>query len=324
MKPRTLFLLLLSHVGLALLGGWMAGRSRDDSPVVAISPPPVVAKAPVSPPAGEETTNPILLATGADFRAAWDELLAGPRSSDGEPGGNSISFFMDWCRVDPDGAVQGLGRIYAPRFAHNYLNNAVDSFGAELAPALVRHHRLLRRLPGYKVQSYVGRSLCELAKQDPDAAAALTGDLPPGIRARAYGDLFYKHDTVTIQRLLKGLQPLASGASDEKAALWGAVARAVEAADPGRGLWEAMVSSTDVESRHAFVTEGMAKAYQSEDWTGFFGAVERMDPAARKDAREHLRLIVLTSGYRPEVRAAISSECQRRGLEDWLEGQASE
>jgi hypothetical protein len=324
MKPRMLFLLLLSHGGLALLGAWMAGRSGDDAPAAATSPAPVVAKVPVSPPVGEETTNPILLATGADFRAAWDELLAGPRSSDGEPGANSINFFIDWCRVDPDGAVQGVGRLYAPRFAHNYLNNAIDPFGAELAPALVRHCRLLERLPGYKVKSFVGRSLCALAKKDPEAAAALTGDLPPGIRKEVYDDLFYKHDSATIQRLLKGLPPLASDATAEKAELWGAVAKAVEIADPARGSWEGMVSATDIEARRAFVTEGMAKAHRFEDWASFFDAVERMDPAARDDTREHLRKIVRISGYRPEALAAIAEESRRHGLDDWMEGQGAE
>jgi hypothetical protein len=164
MKRRTVFLLLMSHLGLALLGAWLAGRGEREA--VAALPVPV-APAPTSPPSVDPSSaNPILRASGADFREAWDEMITGPRGGSGEPHGNSINFFIDWCRVDPEGAIRGLARLHAPRFAHNYMSNAILYHGAELAPALVKHWRELRLMPEYKVEHLMGRSLNALAKED--------------------------------------------------------------------------------------------------------------------------------------------------------------
>ncbi|MCW1923589.1 hypothetical protein OKA05_13575 [Luteolibacter arcticus] len=314
---------MLSHGALVLVGGWLAGGTRSEPAQVATLAAPAPAKPSPTPTVEEATANPILRATGADFRAAWDELLAGPRSSNGEVGGNSISLLIDWCRVDPEGAVQGLGRLHAPRFAHNYPGNAINYHGAELAPAMVKHWRKLERMDDYKVQSFLGRSLNALAKKDPDAAAALTHDLPPGMRKEVYDELFDKQDTTAIGRLLKGVPSLAPDATDERTAFWTAVAAAVDAADSKGALWDWMVSTTDVTARQAFVTEGMTKAHQAEDWSGFFDAVERMDPPRQLEVRDHFRKVFRSAGY-PEARAAISAECQRHGWEDWLEEPAAE
>ena len=50
--------------------------------------------------------------------------------------------------------------------------------------------RELRLMPDYKVEFVLGRSLNALAKEDPQAAAALLGELPPGTRREIHGTLF--------------------------------------------------------------------------------------------------------------------------------------
>ena len=317
MNRRTVALLLMSHVGLALLGGWLAGGGERE---VVAALPVSVAPAPASPP----SANPILRASGADFRSAWDEMIAGPRSESGEPHGNSINFFIDWCRVDPDGAIRGLARLHAPRFAHNYLGNAILYHGAELAPALVKHWRELRLMAGYKVGYLMGRSLNALAKEDPESAAALLDELPPGTRREIYGPLFDRQDAATIERLLKGLPPFDPAAAEDKSRLWTVVAEAVDAADSERGIWDWLARADDPAARRELVIAGIKKAQRAEEWSGFFGAVEQLEPAARAEMREVVRQISKNYSNSPEVNAAISAEFRRRGLEDWVAEPAEE
>lgn len=323
MKRSSVVLLLLSHVGLALLGAWLAGGGEREE--VAAVPVPVAA-APVSPPSVDPSSaNPILRASGADFRSTWEEMISRPRSgSSGEPHGNSINFFIDWCRVDPNGAIRGLTRLHAPRFAHNYLGNAINYHGAEMAPALVKHWRELRLMAGYKVEHAMGRSLNALSKKDPEAAVALLGELPPGMRRDIYGTLFDRQDAATIERLVKGLPPFDPAATEDQSRLWTAVADAVDAADAERGVWDWLVRADDPAARRALVETGMRKASRGEDWSDFCGAVEQLDPAARAEMREIVRQVAKNYGYRTEVIAAISAECRRHGLEDWFAEPAAE
>lgn len=325
MKGRTVFLLLISHLGLALLGGWLANggdkRAAADKPVPVRGESPGFAHAPPLDPA---SANPILRASGADFRVAWEEMIAGPRDESGEPHGNSINFFVDWCRVDPEGAVRGLARLHAPRFAHNYLGNAVNDCGVELAPVLVKHWHELRLMPDYKVEHAVGRSLNALARQDPEAAAALMGELPPGVRRECYRTLFDRQDLATIGKLVKSLPPFDPAAIGDKSTLWTAVADAVDAADAERGVWDWLVRADDPAARRAFAEAGMKKAQRGEDWSDFFGAVEQLEPAARAEMRNVVRQVSGNYGFSAEVNAAISEECRRRGMEDWFAEPAGE
>jgi hypothetical protein len=287
--------------------------------------PVSVAAAPSSPPSVDPSSaNPILRASGADFRSTWEEMISGPRGGSGEPHGNSINFFIDWCRVDPEGAIRGLSRLHAPRFAHNYLGNAILYHGAELAPALVKHWRELRLMPGYKVEHAMGRSLNALAKEDPEAAVALLGELPPGTRRKIYGTLFDRQDAATIERLVKSLPPFDPAAAQDRSSLWTAAAEAVDAADQQRGLWDWLARADDPAARRALAEAGMKKAQRGEDWSGFFGVVEQLEPAARAEMREVVRQISKNYSNSPEVNAAISAEFRRRGLEDWVAEPAGE
>ena len=320
MKPTSRGLLLLSHGALIVLGGWLAAKSRKSpGPTVPTPAPAAMVEKSSTSALAEASANPISRATRADFRAAWDELLRLPRASNDEPGWNSINLFIDWCAVDPEGAIQGLDRLYAPRFAHNYLNNAINHHGAELAPALAKHCRSLERMPDYKVRGPLGRSMNALAKKDPEAAAALTSDLPPGVREDVYDSLFDQLDITSINRILNGLPSLSSATAGEKKKAWTEVAGAVDGADSQRGLWDWMAQAEDSVARQALAMAGMNKAYEAGDWSGFFDAVERMGEPARAEVRDLLREATRGSSYRPEARAAISAECQRHGLENWIE-----
>lgn len=316
MKRRTVFLLLMSHLGLALLGAWLAGRGEREA--VAALPVPVAPTATSLPPVNPASANPILRASGADFRSAWDEMITGPRGESGEPHGNSINFFIDWCRVDPEGAVRGLARLHAPRFAHNYLSNAIQYHGAELAPALVKHWRELRLMADYKVEHLMGRSLNALAKEDPEAAVGMLGELPPGTRQEIYGTFFDRQDAATIARLVKGLPPSDPAATGDPSRLWSAVAEAVDAADQQRGVWDWLVRTADPAARRALAEAGMKKAQRAENWSDFCGAVEQLETTVQAEMREVVRQVAKNYGYRPEVIAAISEECRRRGMEDWF------
>ncbi len=322
MKGRTVVLLLMSHLGLALLGAWLAGGG--ERAVVAALPVPV-APAPSSPPSVDPASaNPILRANGADFRDAWVEMITGPRGESREPHGNSINFFIDWCRVDPEGAVRGLARLHAPSFAHNYLSNAIQDHGAELAPVLVKHWRELRLMAGYKVEHAMGRSLNVLSKKDPEAAVALLGELPPGTRRDIYRPLFDRQDVATIDRLVKCLPPFDPAAADDKSQLWAVVAEAVDAGDPERGVWDWLARADDPAARQELVIAGMKKALRAEEWSGFFGAVEELEPAARAEMREVVRQVTKNYSNSPEVNAAISAEFRRQGLGDWIAEPAGE
>lgn len=315
MKTTTLALFLVSHGALVLLGGWLAGKSHKESAPVAALPAPAK---PVSPrPSDEAAANPIFRATAADFRAAWDELQAGAR-------GDRDSLFADWCAVDTDGAIQALGGLHPPKTAQEYLRAAQMYHAAEMAPALVKHWRKLERLPEYKVQFALGWSVNELARKDPEAAASLLGSLPPGMREGAYDRLFSGLDGTVVEQLLKSMPPLPSDATEERTALWKEVAEAVDNAGAKKELWEWMAQADDAVARRALATQGMRKASISEDWSGFFDAVERMDATARIEMRDLVRETTSSANYRPEARAAISTECLRHGFDDWLEKPAAE
>jgi hypothetical protein len=316
MKRRTVVLLLISHVGLALLGAWLAGGGEREE-VAAL--PVSVAPASSSPQSVDPSSaNPILRASGADFRSAWEEMLTGPRGESGEPHGNSINFFIDWCRVDPEGAVRGFARLHAPGFAHNYLSNAIQDHGAELAPVLVKHWRELRLMAGYKVEHAMGRSLNVLAKEDPEAAVALLGELPPGTRRDIYSPLFDRQDVATIDRLVKCLPPYDSAVGEDKSRLWTVVAEAVDAADQQRGVWDWLARADDPAARRELVIAGIKKSLRAEEWSGFIGALEQLEPSAKAEMREVVRQISKNYSNSPEVNAAISAEFRRRGLEDWV------
>jgi hypothetical protein len=315
MKTTTLALFLFSHGALVMLGGWLANEPKKESTPVAALPAPAK---PVSPrPPEQASGNPIFRATAADFRAAWDELQAGAR-------GDRESLFVDWCAVDPDGAIQALGRLHPPKSAQDYLRSAQMYHAAEMAPALVKHWRKLERLPEYKVQFALGWSVNELARKDPATAASLLGSLPPGMRTRAYDRVFSGLDGVVVEQLVKSMPPLPSGATEEKTALWNEVAEAVDTAGTKKELWVWMAEANDTAARRALATQGMRKASMNEDWSGFFDAVERMDANARIEMRDLVRETTSNANYRPEARAAISAECLRHGFDDWLEGPTTE
>jgi hypothetical protein len=120
------------------------------------------------------------------------------------------------------------------------------------------------------------------------------------------------------------MPPLPSDATEEKTAFWSEVAGAVDVAGTKKELWDWMAQSNDAVARRALASVGMNKAYRSEDWSGFFDAVERMDATARTEMRDLVRGTMDGGNYRPEARAAISLECRRHGFEDWLEKSATE
>jgi hypothetical protein len=163
-----------------------------------------------------------------------------------------------------------------------------------------------------------------LAKKDPEAAAALTSDLPPGVRADVYSSLFDQQDIASIKRILNGLPSIASASREEKRKVWTEVAEAVDVADSQRGLWDWMAQAEDSVARQALALEGMNKAYKAEDWSGFFDAVERMDGPARAEVRDLVRQATRSNNYRPEALAAIAAECRRHGLDDWMKGAVAE
>lgn len=320
MKTPHVIGLLTSHAALVLLGFWLAGHASSDRPERERDASPRLLEKSVGKGGDPSSTNPILRASGADFRAAWDEMILGNRSSSGEPHWNSINFFVDWCAVDPEGAVKGLGRLYAPRFAHNYLSNAIGSYGAELAPALAKHWRELRYLPDYKVSFALGNSFAALAAKDPEAAAALTNGLPAGTRKDIYGSLFGKLEMDALRRTVDGLSASREGDKGEMESLWSAAATAVDAADPKQGVWEWLVRADCSEARNALAVEGMNKSARSENWGMFFDAMTQLDAAAQAEVREQLRERLANGQGRAKSIRAIAGECQRRGMDDWAEG----
>jgi hypothetical protein len=98
----------------------------------------------------------------------------------------------------------------------------------------------------------------------------------------------------------------------------------VDAADSERGVWDWLVRADDPVARRELVIAGIKKAQRAEDWSGFFGAVEQLEPAARAEMREVVRQISKNYSNSPEVNAAISAEFRRRGLEDWFAEPAGE
>jgi hypothetical protein len=123
---------------------------------------------------------------------------------------------------------------------------------------------------------------------------------------------------------VKGLPPFDPAAAEDPSRLWSAVAEAVDAADQQRGVWDWLVRADDPAARRALAEAGMKKAQRGEDWSDFFGAVEQLEPTAQAEMREVVRQVAKNYGYRPEVIAAISEECRRRGMEDWFEQSAEE
>jgi hypothetical protein len=163
-----------------------------------------------------------------------------------------------------------------------------------------------------------------LSKEDPEAAVALLGELPPGTRRAIYRPLFDRQDIATIDRLVKCLPPFEPAVAEDKSQLWGVVAEAVDAADSERGVWEWLARADDPAARRALVVEGMKKAQRAEEWSGFFGALEQLEPAARADMREVVRQVSKNYSFNAEVNAAISAEFRRRGMEDWVAEPAGE
>jgi len=316
---RPAHILILTHVMLAGLGAWLALRSRPDvppSPMVAtisIPHPPVAA-------AAGKTCLPskIALASPAAWRAAWEQALLGPRDRSGElmmP--DDIGFFMDWSEVDPEGAIRGLAKTYAPHFAHNYIGNAIGRNGAILAPALVKHYRELKLMGDFEVHDYMGRALNKLAKDDPAQAGSLLASLPPGVRSDVYRRVFDQQDRKSLDQLYAAMP--ASTNPSEAGRRTEAYAAAVDAADPEHGVWTGMVEASDPALRNAFATEGVRKALKGENWSGFFDTVEQLGPAARDEAREAMQSQLPSGAFTEKARASISEECRRRGLDDWTQ-----
>lgn len=320
MKATHAIGLLASHAALALLGCWLAGLEPSDKSGPERARIPRQTGNSVMKAQDPNSPNPILRASGADFRAAWDEMILGDRSSSGEPHWNSINFFIDWCAVDPEGAVKGLSRLYAPGFAHNYLSNAVVSHGPELAPVLVKHWRELRYLHEHKVRFALGHSLAALATKDPEGAAALTNTLPAGSRSEIYRNLLGKLDMDGLRRTVDALSDSRDGDKKEKEALWSAVAVAVEKADPKRGVWDWLIRADSPEARCAMTEEGMKKSARGENWGPFFDTVVQLPPAAQAEVREAFRQRLASMFGSTNSKQDVAEECRRRGIEDWTEG----
>ncbi len=312
MKARFIGALLFSHLGIAWLGGWLSSSSQGE-----LAPPAAPGHAErhqqrAQRPAAPASPNPILRASGGDFRAAWDQMIVGARDEMGEPHENSINLFIDWCRVDPDGAVQGLGRLYAPRFVHNYLGNAINHHGALLAPALARHRGELRLLPDYRVLEAFGRSLNVLAKEDPETAAALVAAEPPAVRDSLYASLFERLDIASIERVVENLPHQTSKHGSSR--LWEAVADAVDRADPEDGLRTWVTKFDDPAAQKALAMEGFERARDTTNWTDFFYLVDAMEPSTRAEVRQAVQSHVSHLSLAPADREAW----RRRGMEDWL------
>lgn len=320
MKTPHVIGLLTTHAALVLLGFWLAGHAPSDKPGITFDAKPRLPENSVGKGRDPNSPNPILRASGADFRAAWDEMILGKRSSSGEPHWNSINFFIDWCAVDPEGAVKGLSRLYAPRFAHNYLSNSIGSYGAEMAPALAKHWRELRYMPDHKVEWALGSSFAALAAKDPEGAAALTNGLPSRMRSGIYRNLFSKLELDALRRTVDGLTASRDGGKEEITALWDAVADAVDVADAKRGVWDWLVRAESPEARRALAEEGMIKSARSENWGTFFDTMALLDAGAQAEVREQLRKRLASQQGNAKSAKAIAEECQRRGMEDWTAG----
>lgn len=320
MKILRMAGLLASHAALAVVGFQLAGKAPADPRGAERDPRPAVPASIQETRTEPASPNPILRAGAADFRAAWDEMILSKRGTSGEPHWNSLNFFVDWCAVDPEGAVRGLSRLYAPRFAHNYLSNGIGSYGAEMAPALAKHWREIRYLPDYKVEFALGKSLNALAKSDPEAAAGLTKGQPPGMRADIYSNLFSHLDLDAIRRTAAVLSAPPSIDGDEATRMWDAVADAVDAADSKQGIWDWLVRADHPKARRALVEEGMMKSAREENWGPFFQAVNHLDPDAQAEVREQFRERLSSGEGWNKFSSVIADQCRRNGIDDWSEG----
>jgi hypothetical protein len=278
-----------------------------------------VAPSATPPPNPTSDPNPIFRAGAADFRAAWDQMIRGERRGYGEPHWNSINFFIDWCAIDPEGAVLGLSELYSPGFGHNYLSNAVADHGARLAPALVKHWRNLRLQQEYKVEHVMGRALGKLAGEDPDGAVGLILELPPGKRAAIYDALFQNLETATMEELAERI-PAAAGLTDwERGRLWENFARELDRSDPDGGLWRWMEKTEDPVGLKELAVAGAASAARHNDWSKFLDAVAQIDEAQRPAVRDHVIATLKTYGDVRQQLPGLATECARRGLADWAQ-----
>lgn len=320
MKVLRMAGILASHAALAVVGFQLAGKAPSDTRVTEPNPRRTKLASVKETRTEPASPNPILRAGAADFRAAWDEMILSKRGTSGEPHLNSLNFFIDWCAVDPEGAVRGLSQLYAPSFAHNYLSNGIGSYGAELAPALAKHWREIRYMPDYKVEFALGKSLNALAKSDPEAAAGLAKGQPPGMRADIYSNLFSNLELDAIRRTAAVLSAPPSIDGDEATRMWDAVADAVDAADSKQGIWDWMVRADDPKARRALVEEGITKSAREENWGPFFQAVTRLDPDARASVRGQIRDRLSSGEGWSKHASIIADECRRNGIDDWSEG----
>jgi hypothetical protein len=304
--------LLASHAGLALLGFSLAGKTHVAKPDGDRNGNAALPEKSVRREAKPTSPNPILRASAADFRAAWHEMIRGQQPS--------INFFLDWCAVDPDDAIRGLTKLYAPEEGESYLRNAVGSYGAELAPALAKQWREFRYLDNCDVEGPLGRSLNALAKKDPETAVALTMQLPPGLRPSIYRNLFDHLDMDALRKAVEELSASRPVEKEEATALWNAVAYAVDGADPKQGIWNWLARADDIEALRALAQQGMIKSGLAENWGPFVEAVIRLDAPVQAEVREQLREHLASQKGNSKSTTAIAEECKRRGIEDWTAG----
>ena len=317
MKSPHLTGLLASHAAVALLGFALAGKASVAKPDGGRDAKPALPENSVRREVEPISPNPILRASAADFRAIWDEMILGKRDSNGELDWNSINLFLDWCAVDPEGAVRGLTRLYSPEFGQNYLSNAVGTYGAELAPALAKHWRELRYFDNCDVEGPLGRSLNALAKKDPEAAADLTKQLPPGLRTSIYRNLFDHLDMEALRKTAGSLSIPVPVEKEEAAALWNAVAYAVDAADPKQGIWDWLARADDPVARRALAEQGMTKSGRAENWGPFFDTVTQLESGVQAEVRVQLRKRLASQAGNTKSTNIIAEECKRRGMDDW-------
>lgn len=319
MKRGTPLILLASHA--ALIGfGWLIAKTplRSALPETAMVGTGVAPSA-TPPPNPTSDPNPIFRANGADFRAAWDQMIRGERRGSGEPHWNSINFFIDWCAIDPEGAVLGLSELYSPGFGHNYLSNAVADHGARLAPALVKHWRNLRLQQEYKVEHVMGRALGQLAGEDPAGAVGLILELPPGKRAAIYDALFQGLETATMEELAERLPAAARLTDWERQRLWENFARELDRSDPDAGLWRWMGKTADPVALNSLADQGVTNSMRSNDWSKFLDTVARLDEARRPSVRDQVVAVLKTYGNAQQNMSRLADECVRRGLSDWAQ-----
>lgn len=313
MKTGRKILLVLSHLALIAIG-WAIGSALRPEPKTA-DPKLAVRENPRPRVTAQNEPNPILRARGADFKAAWDEMLRGDRSEKGELRGFSLSIFIDWCGVDPEGAVLGLSKLYAPRFGHNYLSNAVSQHGADLAPALVKHWKSLTLQKSYKLESMIGRSLRMLAQEDPAQAADLVAQLPPGIRTKIYGKVFENLERQELEALYSRIPNSDELGDRESKALWQSFARSLDRSAPKTGVAEWLAKTDDPQARRALVEVAVERSIRNENWDDFLTALESFDATKQAAIINDTQPITDLSHSDGKHRTLLLQSCEARGLD---------